>query len=75
MPAKNYVLQIRLNEHERAAINRAAHRNAMDNATWVRWIAIKAASDILQEPIETLVPREPSRVTTKEPKRPKVRKQ
>lgn len=56
--SKSYSLQVRLNPHELAALNRAAATSALPMSAWVRWVALKAASEALGQPIDRLVPRE-----------------
>jgi len=62
MTIKSHVLQIRLDENEYNALFRASARQAMELSTWVRLVAIQAASVVLMEDVEKLVPREPPRV-------------
>lgn len=69
---KSYNLQIRLSPHEVSAFARAAAKQALPMAAWIRWVALKAASEVLGQPVEQLVPREPpkgARPVSSKPKR------
>jgi hypothetical protein len=59
--SKSHVLQIRITDAQKSALDRAAAHEALETSTWVRSVALKAAAATLRIEVEKLVSREKGR--------------